>query len=449
VTPITRVARLSMPRHNHHDQTGKTRRLQRPWFVQWSDQVVVLGVCITPLFIVLGAKDTFRLPKDVLFRAEAIVLLAIALVALILYRAIPQIDSSRRFVLLPLLLVGWTAIATLFSTNRARSIDSLTTVCAGAIIYIATLAAARRSSFTVILAAVVPALMNAVVGALQEFDIWRPLPTPTDIWHHLRSTAFIGNPNDAGGYLAVVTVASLAAAVVSRTSRKIFGILTGLLVAGLLVNQTLAAILATTAGMIALLALVSWKRAAIAVVAVAILFTAAVATLPPLHERYMNTRGWLQTGDYNAMLTDRLTPFVAAFMMFRDRPLIGVGPGCFAWQFMPYKVRAELAYPSLRSAFHRGTNFGEVHNDHLQLLAEGGIFAYGLSLAALAALSTISFRRRERDKHDTRYDFARLLALPLAVTFFVLALAQFPLELTAVMSQFLFFAALCVAWRGP
>ena len=148
------------------------------------------------------------------------------------------------------------------------------------------------------------------------------------------------------------------------------------------------------------------------------------------------------------MMTNRLTPFVAAFMMFRDRPLIGVGPGCFAWQYMPYKIRAELAYPSLRSAFHRGTNFGEVHSDHLQLLAEGGIPAYALSLAAFAMLSAISLRRRQRDTTDARHQFARLLALPLAVTFFVLALGQFPLELTAVTSQFLFFAALCIGWSG-
>ena len=439
-----------MSRHNHLDQTGRTRRLAPapPWFVQWSDRLVAAGVCIIPLFIVLGAKDTFRLPKDVLFRAEAILLLAIAMVALILYRALPQIDSSRRFVLLPLLLAAWTAMATLLSTNRGRSIDSLATVCAGAIIYLATLAAARRSSFAVILVAIIPALINALVGALQELDIWKPLPTPIDIPHHLRSTAFIGNPNDAGGYLAVVTVASLAAAVVSRSSRKSFAILTGLLVAGLLINQTLAAIIATTAGMIALLALVSWKRAAVAVIAVAIVLFSAFVILPPLHQRFVNTRGWLEHRDYNAMMTGRLAPFVAAFMMFRDRPLTGVGPGCFAWQYMPYKIRAELAYPSLRSAFLRGTNFGEVHNDHLQLLAEEGVVGYGLSLAALVALTAISFRRRQHDPTDARYEFARLLALPLAVTFFVLALGQFPLELTVVMSQVLFFAALCIGWSG-
>ena len=133
--------------------------------------------------------------------------------------------------------------------------------------------------------AVIPALINALVGALQELDIWKPLPTAADISHHLRSTAFIGNPNDAGGYLAVVTVASLAAAVVSRSSRKSLAVLTGLLVAGLLINQTLAAIMATTAGMIALLALVSWKRAAVAVIAIAIVLISAVAILPPLHDK--------------------------------------------------------------------------------------------------------------------------------------------------------------------
>src|SRR5438552_19010038 len=121
-----------MSRHNHHDQTGRGRRIARSWFVQWSDRIVIAAACIIPLFIVPGAKDTFRLPKDVLFRAEAIVLLAIAVIALILYRVLPQIETSRRFVVLTLLLVGWTAMASLFSTNRGPSIDSRTSVCAGA-----------------------------------------------------------------------------------------------------------------------------------------------------------------------------------------------------------------------------------------------------------------------------------------------------------------------------
>jgi len=47
-----------------------------------------------------------------------------------------------------------------------------------------------------------------------------------------------------------------------------------------------------------------------------------------------------------------------------------------------------------------------------------------------------------------RKTLAELLALPLAVEFAILALAQFPLELTAVSSPFFFLAALCVAWSG-
>jgi O-antigen ligase len=90
-------------------------------------------------------------------------------------------------------------------------------------------------------------------------------------------------------------------------------------------------------------------------------------------------------------------------------------------------------------------NFGEAHNDHLQVLAGTGLVGYGFMLAAIALLASRSFIRRA-DDDDERARFARLASLPLAIGFSVSALAQFPLELAAALTAYLFYSALCVAW---
>ena len=97
-------------------------------------------------------------------------------------------------------------------------------------------------------------------------------------------------------------------------------------------------------------------------------------------------------------------------------------------------------------------SFGEVHNDHLQVASETGLPGYALFLTALVLLALPSWRRRavaaEGSGGDSsRGDLVRLLALPLAVSLFVLALAQFPLELVAPTHAYLWAAAVVMAWK--
>jgi hypothetical protein len=86
-----------------------------------------------------------------------------------------------------------------------------------------------------------------------------------------------------------------------------------------------------------------------------------------------------------------------------------------------------------------------VHNEHLQILAEEGLPAYVMFLAAIAFVGSRSFLRHQTDAPDTAI-FARSLALPLAAAFFVLTLSSFPLRLAAPTVSILFLSALVVAW---
>jgi hypothetical protein len=94
--------------------------------------------------------------------------------------------------------------------------------------------------------------------------------------------------------------------------------------------------------------------------------------------------------------------------------------------------------------------FAQVHNDHLQVLAETGLPGYLLFLGALVLLAAITFRLPSvPDISDPRVRFARLFAFPAALTFAVLTLAQFPLQLTAPTVADLYLAALCFSWTAP
>jgi VanZ family protein len=344
--------------------------------------------------------------------------------------------------------LAWMAVATLASTNPALSSWRLAAGVATLIVFVATLRSAEggRAYLPLVALPLLAAGFNAVVDILQELNIWMPFGTRPDVRHHHQCTAFIGNPNEVGSYLAVAALACMAAAVADAARRRWFAAGAALLVAGLVASQTLTAFAALIAGTIALFALVSWKHALRAVAVAGVIAIVLVFTIAPLRQRANQMSRQLGAARYNAFLTDRLTPFVAASLMAIDRPLTGVGPGTFGWNYHPYKLRAEQRYPELRQAWSRGINYDVVHNDHLQVLAEGGAIGYALFLALIVTLGAISLRRGRADMSPPQR-FALFLALPLAVLWLVLSFAQFPIETTAVRMLIVHFAALCAAWR--
>jgi hypothetical protein len=142
--------------------------------------------------------------------------------------------------------------------------------------------------------------------------------------------------------------------------------------------------------------------------------------------------------DYQRLFSERLLPFLAAAEMARDHPIFGVGPGCFRYHYMSYRVALETKYPR---EWTRGfpMNWGAVHNDHLQVAAETGVIGWLLLLAAIAMLV-----RRGPPQEAT---FASMLRWPLATVIFMVCLAQFPLELAAPRLMVLTLGALCITWR--
>jgi hypothetical protein len=87
----------------------------------------------------------------------------------------------RPHVMVAVAVVGWTMVTTAFSTNRALSADSLITVIAAAVIFIATCLAAQTTSVEAIDVLMVGACANAVLVILQELKIWTPFVQPEAI----------------------------------------------------------------------------------------------------------------------------------------------------------------------------------------------------------------------------------------------------------------------------
>lgn len=401
--------------------------------------VLAAGLVVIPILYSSGI-DVFRLPKELAFRGEAVLLLAaFAFATTVLGRL------RRRELVLAGAIVAWAGITTLTSTNRPLSADALITVAAAAVIFAATCLAAERTPVVAVDVLMIGACANAALVILQELGLWTPFQHDVTNIGHYGSIGFLGNANDVGMVLAGPALAAFAMTLAAGGARRwIYAALCALLAAGLVASATRTAIGALMVGL-AVLAVRHSKRAAIAVAVIA-LIVAALA-LSPRTSLGQRTREFTQaakTHDYERLFSERLVPFLAAVEMVRDHPLLGVGPGCFHYHFMRYRIALDQRYPKEWTRGYAG-NWGAVHNDHLQVAAESGLPGYALFLAAVV-VGAGPWRRAAPQPRGLESSFARTLRWPFAALVFVLCLAQFPIELAAPRLILLTLGALCITW---
>lgn len=405
--------------------------IQRAIFI-----LLALGLLVIPTIFVGTGADVFRLPKELVFRIEAIALLAL-LVLVWKPRRRPEL-------LLTAAIVLWTLVTTATSTNRPLSEESLITVLSAAVIFLATCHAAETHALEFVDVLMVGCGVNAVIVLLQELRIWSPVPAPEG---HYGSVGLLGNANDVGTFLVAPAVAAIVLTITASGRRRwIYSALSLLLAGGIAASATRTALLAYVAALF-VLAIVQARRAALAVGAV-FLVVGLVMFVPSMTigSGVREIAAAARTRDYPRLFSERLLPFLAAVEMVRDHPWAGVGPGCFKYHYMPYRLALATKYPP---EWTRGypMNWGEVHNDHLQVAAETGFVGYLLFLGAIALLVYRPATGGLATSHaPILRDFARALRWPLATAIFVVCLAQFPLELAAPRLVLLTLGALCVTW---
>ncbi|HEX2060538.1 MAG TPA: O-antigen ligase family protein [Thermoanaerobaculia bacterium] len=415
--------------------------------------IVLGGAAAIPLVISYDGYDHFRLPKELLLYAVTIVTIAVAGVGLVL-RHLEIGDAERRKLraigIVVAAGVAWMLVSLAASRNRTLSIEAAIWVLALVFFFLLAARAANRVPLPLVAAALLlPALVNAVIVMLQALKIWNPWVFPPDTPQRLMKNALLGNPDDVAVYLITPALFAFAAAFTAARARFVYAAAGVMLLAGVLATETLSAILAFACGIgVLLVRRMTRVRSRITISVVAAVVIVLMLAYAPTRLRLAEIGTSLQRGEWGHVARGRIVPLAAAWQMFADNPLAGVGPGCFKFEYMPYRVRVEHEHPRLAMvAPTEKVNFGEAHNDHAQILAETGLPGFLAALAALVLLARISLARPREDE-DERGRLARTLALPFAVMVAAVMIPQFPWHIAAPSTANVLVAACCFIWRS-
>jgi O-antigen ligase len=406
---------------------------------------VTAAVIASALAVSPGAFDIFRTPKNVVFQLLALLIFATGITAMLIGDRIPRTFRTNRTALtISLAAVIWTAITCMTSLKPEVSQLKTFSVFCYAVFFLAAVGLSWRRGPLAVGIVLAPAVCNAIMAVMQSFGKWTMWYVPAEYEQRLRTTAFIGTVNELGGYLVLPLMAAIAAAVAWPRLRWLFGITAMTIAAGVVAAQSVTSIAAAGCGVAAMMLLPGARRVRWAAAIGLVIFVSAVALHPGSRARMKTMMSFAAGGQLSEMTSFRLPAYSAGLAMFRERPLIGVGPGVFRSLYMPYKLRLDAEHPTWIRLGNQ--SFGQVHNDHLQLLAETGLPGYLIFLAALVVLGRLSFTRR--DQHTPTVRFVTAFAFPAVISLFVLALGHFPLQLTSQMVAITYLAALCFAWKA-
>jgi len=404
---------------------------------------VLATMTVTPLLYSASAKNAFRLPKTVFFDAMMLLIGAAAIAWHLLGGDSSDRAAKHRIgLIIAAAAVAWTVIVSVFAVQPELARYAPLTAFAYATLFVATILFARDRIVFAFAALFIPAIINAAATVVQALHLWMPIALDRTPPGRLAAMGLLGNPDYVGAYLMIPTLAALAGAIAFRERRVLFLAIAAILATGIFFTQSVTAVGAFMVAVLSFAIVVPSKRVRIAVAALITLVIVAVFAYAPTRTRLLHMREFLQSGQLMEFSSYRPPAFMVAIDMFRSRPLLGVGPGNYEGRYMPYKLAVDERFPQWIRPMN--ANFGEAHNDHLQLLAEAGIPGYLLYLGALAWVASISFRKPRVDSPRAKY--ARAFALPAAIGFTVVGLAQFPLYLTVVTATSIFAAALAHVW---
>ena len=406
--------------------------------------ILAAGIIVVPLLYSRGL-DVFNLPKEIAFRAEAILLLAAAVFWATARRRAENLRALQPAAILVAIILAWTAITTLTSTNRALSADTLITVVAAAVIFMATILAAQTTSIVAVDLVMIGACANSIMVILQELKIWTPFVHEAEATTQYKSVGLLGNTNFVGSYLAGPALAAIVLAVVASGKRRwVYAAVAALVGTGLVLSETRTALVAVVVAL-AVFALRSRRGALVALAAAVIVAALMLSPRTDLGAHMRELTDAVSKRDYETLFSERLLPALAAVDMIRDHPLTGVGPGCFRFNFMRYRLRVGEHYPAAWTRGYPGY-WSTVHNDHLEVAAETGLPGYALFLIAI--FMGVRMSGAPRPPGGLEWAFARAMRWPLAALILLLCLAQFPLELAAPRLALLTLGALCAGWSG-
>ena len=431
---VRKEKQIRAERRRSNAVTGGRRGAVRMDRAIWG--VALATVLLVPLIVTPSAYDSFRLPKEMLVRAAGILIVALAAIRWLIFGRSARWQPDRRWIFAAI-VIGWTAVTALTARQKTLAAESLLWVAAFAVLFVALDTGIVTGWWDLIYAVLFAALVNAlyclaaVAGWTAGYGI-----------ENGRATGFLGNSDDMGSYFGFAIVAALALSIATPRRRLLHVGVAVLLILALMSTQTIGSFAALFASLAALALVVAGRRALTTVGILLLVGGLIVAVYQPFQGRVKRWLSASTSGKIDDILSNRGAGILAAWEMAKDRPLVGVGPGCYGYEFYRYKIRVEGRHESLAFASTRPFNFGQAHCDHLETMAQTGVPGYILLLAALGFVSLRSFTVPAR---GVAARFARLAGLPLAVSFAVSALPQFPMELAGPMITALAVAVPCTA----
>ena len=305
---------------------------------------------------------------------------ALALLTLLLLWRLrdPAVRAAARWPLaLPVAAwSGLTLLSALLSGHPAASLEAAKGLLLVAALYVTADAvrdprAAGRFLLGLALAATVAAVMGLLqVGLCPPSDA--PLETPRWLYHRCtRARGFFSIYMTLAGVLSLVLLATLPRLLLGGVELRRLAVPWPVMLGGLGATYTRGAWIGLGAGVLVLVATV--RRGRWLLVAGLIVLAGGAAVAPyELRHRVLS-----MADPEDASVRERLYMWRSGLLMWRERPVLGIGPG---------GVKREYPRYALPEAVKQRT--GHVHSTPLQILVERGVLGLAAWLLIWAAFLT-------------------------------------------------------------
>ncbi len=391
-----------------------------------------------PLVVNPGGLDQFRLPKDVVFG------IGTALIAGVFFAAngIRRFWHWRSWEALLFLALLYALVHSLVIRPEVSGWSVVWIAAAAVLLFALSRGVPLSSHPTLWLVLGAVSALNACLAVLQYYGRF-PLFTRAGgetLAGRLTAAGLIGDVNTGGflfGLNALMMLYPLAAR--KKVGLRVFaGLLFVLNLVGLVVTQTISAMLAFGLAFALWVAFHAWwlvrthrnvRKAVVLALSVLVVSMGVILALflfGGMQSRVGPAWSALLKGDLGPATSGRYPVYQITWRMIKDKPVFGRGLNSFGADFFHYRAETEM---SKLPMIDQPGAFRETHNDYLQVWEELGIIGL-LLFGALLILPYLEGWRKARKSSDPKTIYwAGMLCLGMVFTA-IACLAFFPFRLS-------------------